>query len=151
MNQYTFKVIRLTCNLKKPEMPNYVFGVHLNAYATNETGEEANLYFYGVVGSEDQSPESFVPFESLTEEIVVQWLENQGVLAPLREQLDQDLLKKIDPVIKDVDPPWIPPPPPPEPVVPPPEPPVIVNPLFNEEYIRALVYQIIEEIQSSNV
>lgn len=156
MNQYTYKIVNLTCNLKKENMPNYVTGVGLNAYAIDDLGHETSLYFYGHVENPSQDPTNFIPFDSLTEETVIQWLEAAGLLNGVREQLDQDLLRQIDPVIKDMVPPWIPPPAPP---APPPDPipteEAVALPIptaqFNEEYIRAMVYQVLEEIEASKI
>lgn len=73
-NTYNWQISALDCKVSEDGMTNIVQTVHWRYSGTNDKGT-----FYEMFGAEsvgNPNPESFTPFDELTIEIVVSWLES---------------------------------------------------------------------------
>jgi hypothetical protein len=63
-------------NLERETEDNFVFTAHWTVNAIEEDGEESfSASAYGSIGLE--RPENLIPYEDLTEEIVVEWVKEK--------------------------------------------------------------------------
>jgi hypothetical protein len=63
-------------NLERETEDNFVFTAHWTVNAVEEDGEESfSASAYGSIGLE--RPENLIPYEDLTEEIVVEWVKEK--------------------------------------------------------------------------
>jgi hypothetical protein len=85
-------------NMERHLSDGSVYTVHWTA-SLEEDGESAGCY--GSVGLGDPDPKSFVPFEKLTEEKVVEWvLSALGVdrVVSIEEGLHNQIQERLNPV-----------------------------------------------------
>ena len=74
-----------------------VLTAHWQAY---KSSGEYTASSYGAVDFDpDTSAEGFIPYEDLTEEVVIEWVKDTLNLETLEETLDNDLLQQEQPTI----------------------------------------------------
>lgn len=71
--EYKWTISALDCKVSEDGMTNVVQTIHWRYKGTNDNQVTAETYGAQTVGS--PNPEAFTPFDDLTEEIVVGWLE----------------------------------------------------------------------------
>ena len=101
MNNYNWIISALECKVKEGDMTDVVYTVHWRYNATNENGITVDTYGAQVVGSPD--PANFTPYENITKEQVVGWLEASLDVPALQLQLDKQINLIVNPI--DVTPP----------------------------------------------
>ncbi len=92
-NTKKWVIAAFDCKPTEGELTDVAFVVHWRKQATEVVDDKtytADMYGACQVGAPD--PESFVPFEQLTEEVVVPWLENTLDV----EAIDSALVAKIE-------------------------------------------------------
>ena len=116
---YTWAVTGMRVLASAGGLSNYVVNAQWTKTGTDENGNTGT--FSGATPFQpDPSQPDFVPFDQLTEAIVLSWV--QPVVTGMyeqhvNEQIDKQIADKIDPV-NDVTPPWAPPQPTPTPPAP---------------------------------
>jgi len=86
---YTWKINAVDCEVSKNDMANVVYGVHWSLFAQDEEGRMASIIGMQSVG--DPDPENFTPFDELTEDIVVGWIEGAMDMDMLQENLTRQI------------------------------------------------------------
>lgn len=86
---YTWKINAVDCEVSKNDMANVVYGVHWSLFAQDEEGRMASIIGMQSVG--DPDPENFTPFDELTEEMVVGWIEGAMDINMLKENLTRQI------------------------------------------------------------
>lgn len=92
-------------------MTNVVTNVHWRFQCTKE--QDGKTYFaeeYGCTFIGDPDPLSFTPFEELTQEQVVGWLDQTVPVTAMTARLEENINLQINPVVKTLPPAWITPP-----------------------------------------
>jgi hypothetical protein len=103
---FAWKVERLECRPQVGALVNVVSKVHWRIFDS----EAAVQTIYGVVEVELDESEAFTPFEELTEETVVSWVQGklgEEKIAALETSLTQAVNARIDPPVVDMPPPWM--------------------------------------------
>tara|TARA_R110000868_G_C10579288_1_gene738475 strand:- start:59 stop:463 length:405 start_codon:yes stop_codon:yes gene_type:complete len=101
MNTYTWDCKTVDTYPTYSEMSDVVYNVHWRLGGADESGEHSVV----VIGTqtitlEDLQPEGFIPFEDVTHEIVVEWVESamgEERIAELYTSLDSQIADKIAP------------------------------------------------------
>lgn len=134
-NTYTWKIAALEAYATQSSYLDVVYNIHWRYNAT--TGSYSSEV-YGVQSVSPYNPDSgsFIPYDQLTQEVVVGWLtESMGEdrINQLTASLDRNIEDQIKPVTLILTPPWnIAPTPPPTPeptATPTPDPYVTTTPL----------------------
>ena len=97
-NTYNWKINALDAKVSVGDNENVVYTVHWGLIATSENEEHtvSNIGTHGV----EYDADNFVPYEDLTEEIVIGWLEEGLDVDSMKEGLDSILAEKITPKVK---------------------------------------------------
>jgi len=96
-----YKVVQLYRRSQVEQLSNVVFNVHWSATAT-QTDQNGIQYTATVVHSspvELNSQSNFLPFDSLTEEIVLSWIMPNIDTTEIQESLQQELNAQINPPV----------------------------------------------------
>ena len=101
MNTYNWIISALECKVSEDGLTNVVSTIHWRYNATNEDGITVDTYGAQPVGSPD--PADFTPYENITKDQVVGWLEASLDVPALQLQLDEQINLIVNPV--DVTPP----------------------------------------------
>lgn len=101
-NTYSWKINALDAYPSKDSLNNVVYNIHWGLTATSDqTDDEGVAYSATSIGTQTvPSPEAddFTEFDSLTQEIVVGWLESSDMdIESMKESLDSQLSEKITP------------------------------------------------------
>lgn len=89
--KYKFTINALDVLKEKDRLQEVVYTVHWTLTATNENGITASAI--GTKTMSDPNTDSFTPYDKLTEEMVIGWLQAEGVD---NDELKQGLDKKIE-------------------------------------------------------
>ena len=94
-NTYNWKINALDAKVSVDGVQNVVYTVHWSLIATSENGEHtvSNIGTHSV----EYDADNFVPYEDLTEEIVIGWLESGLDVESIKAGLDSRIEKLITP------------------------------------------------------
>ena len=101
MNTYNWIISALECKVSEDGLTNVVSTIHWRYNATNENGITVDTYGAQGVGSPD--PADFTPYENITKDQVIGWLEALLDVPALQLQLDKQINLIVNPI--DVTPP----------------------------------------------
>jgi hypothetical protein len=108
----------MECTVQDGDMSDVVILVHWRFQGRQTQGDKeyfAEVYGATTVGQPD--PENFTPFDQLTQEQVVGWLEESLDVEKMTEGLQENIDAQINPVTVTLPPSWNTPPTPPTPNV----------------------------------
>lgn len=93
---YTFTINALDVLKEKDGLQDVVYTIHWALTAENENGTTASAI--GTKTMLDPNPDSFTPYDKLTEEMVVGWLQAEGVDSDaVKAGLDKKIEEKEKP------------------------------------------------------
>jgi hypothetical protein len=159
MNTYTYEIINLHTTTANPDRPNDVVKILTVVTATNPAGQSKTLNCMF-----DMTPkESFTQFDQLTQEQVSGWIDAAVQWPTYKKELDSmfDNLPMVQLEQRPL--PWLPTEAQsiaefqiqnPDPTTSSSNTTTVVSPIVaqvSEEYIKALVYQVLEEVNESQV
>ena len=91
---YTWNISSLEIVKNKENLTNVVKIIHWNYEVTDENENSAKIYGSNPLDTPDQT--AFIPYENLTFDIVVDWLEQILNIEVLQQQLQQELQNNIN-------------------------------------------------------
>jgi hypothetical protein len=91
MTNYTWTIV----DMDRLTSDNFVVTVHYNVSATDGTYSAST---YGTITYQEQPGETFVPYDQLTEEIVVGWVKESLGEATVEASLQSQIDAQINPV-----------------------------------------------------
>lgn len=95
--EYKFTINALDILKQDNDLQDVVYNIHWTLTASNEQGTTA--YAIGTKKIQAPDPEGFIPYEELTEEIIIGWLQSEGVDSDnLKAILDRNVIEKETPV-----------------------------------------------------
>jgi len=106
--QTNWVISAMDCKVQENGMTNVVTNVHWRLRGvkphegTTYTAEE-----YGCTAVGEPDPLTFTPFEELTQEQVVGWLEQVLDVAAMTTRLEQNIDLQINPVVQTLPPAWM--------------------------------------------
>ena len=94
-NTYNWKINALDAKVSVDDVQNVVYTVHWSLIATSENEEHtvSNIGTHGV----EYDADNFIPYEDLTEAIVIGWLEAGLNVESIKAGLDAKIEKLITP------------------------------------------------------
>ena len=104
MNNYNWIISALDCKVKEDDMTDVVYTVHWRYNATNENGITAEVY--GAQDISSPNPEDFTPYDQITKEQVIGWLESSMDVAEMNKNLDEQINLIVNPVSVTLPPPF---------------------------------------------
>ena len=99
-NTYNFKINAVDCHTNQDGLEKVVYNVHWSYFGTSEGEEPVTASIIGVESVDTPSAESFTAFESLTEDIVIGWIEakiGEERIASMQASLDAQIQEKVAP------------------------------------------------------
>ena len=85
---FNWVISALDCKVKEDNLQDVVYNVHWRYVATKS---EIVVDTYGSTSVDRPSEEDFIPFDKLTEEIVVSWLEQSLDVEAMQKSLSEQI------------------------------------------------------------
>jgi hypothetical protein len=104
-NTYHWKIVQLDAKIKENELDNVIYTVHYRFYAEDDSDPKIVRDIIGCIGVE-YDPDNFIPYEDLTKEDVVGWLEADLNVEGMKQNLDQEINLIKNPVDEYLKPDW---------------------------------------------
>jgi hypothetical protein len=91
--EYTWTISALECKVKDGELDNVIYIVHWRLGASNglKEDEEIKVDTYGGLHLESPTDVDFVPYDQITKEQVIGWLESKLDVNALKEGLNNQI------------------------------------------------------------
>jgi hypothetical protein len=99
-NTYNFKINAVDCHTNQDGLEKVVYNVHWSYFGTSDADEPETASVIGVESVDAPSAESFTAFESLTEDIVIGWIEakmGEERIQSMKDSLDAQIQEKVAP------------------------------------------------------
>ena len=112
---FQWVISQLNCAVELEGLPNVINMIHWRYNATKVEGDKT--YFadtYGASSVAQPNPQNFTPYKDVTEEEVINWLEQILPVEEMQSRLEANITLQINPVEVTLPLPWMPVP---EPVV----------------------------------
>jgi len=97
MNTYNWIISAVECKVKEGDLDNVIFTAHWRYNATNEDGINAEIY--GAEFFEAPKEDDFTPFDEVTTEQVIGWLEASLDVDIMKLYLDKEIILQLNPEI----------------------------------------------------
>jgi hypothetical protein len=97
-NTYNFKINAVDCHTNQDGLEKVVYNVHWSYFGASEGDVTASII--GVESVDAPSAEDFTAFESLTEDIVIGWIEakmGEERIQSMKDSLDAQIQEKVAP------------------------------------------------------
>ena len=104
-NTYHWKIVQLDAKIKENDLDNVIYTVHYRFYAEDDSDPKIVKDIIGCIGVV-YDPENFIPYEDLTKEDVVGWLEADLNVEGMKQNLDQEINLIKNPVDEYLQPDW---------------------------------------------
>lgn len=106
MTTYTWNISQLDCAPSENGLTNVVKVIHWGLTGQDENGVSASIS--NSYPLPEPNPEAFADYSTLTEEIVVGWLESSLDIGYLQTILANEIASKYNPPITPLPLPWVP-------------------------------------------
>jgi hypothetical protein len=97
--------VQLDEKIKENDLDNVIYTVHYRFYAEDDSDPKIVRDIIGCIGVE-YDPDNFIPYEDLTKEDVVGWLEADLNVEGMKQNLDQEINLIKNPVDEYLKPDW---------------------------------------------
>jgi hypothetical protein len=105
-NTYTWKINQLDAKIHQDGLDNVIYTVHWSLFAQDDSEEPIIVSSIGTIGVEYKEGDPFIPYNELTKDDVIGWLNNQLDVDGLKSYLDQQIESKKNPVDEYLHPDW---------------------------------------------
>ena len=106
---FQWVISQLNCAVELEGLPNVINTIHYRYNATKVEGDKT--YFaetYGAVNVAQPNPQNFIPYEDVTEQEVIAWLEQILPIEAMQSSLEANIALQINPVEVTLPLPWAP-------------------------------------------
>jgi hypothetical protein len=106
--EYKWVISAMNCAVESEGLPNVINTIHWRYNATKVEGDKT--YFaetYGAVNVSQPNPQNFTPYADVTEEEVINWLEQILPVKDMHSSLEANINLQINPVEVTLPLPWI--------------------------------------------
>ena len=97
MNKYNWTISAVECKVKEGDLTDVIFVAHWRFNAENEDGVTSEVY--GAQSLESPNPEDFTPFDDITTEQVIGWLEASMDVDAMKLNLDNQINLLVNPEV----------------------------------------------------
>jgi hypothetical protein len=107
--EYKWVISAMNCAVESEGLPNVINVIHWRYNATKVEGDKT--YFaetYGASSTAQPNPQNFIPYEDVTEEEVINWLEQILLVEDMQASLEANIALQINPVEVTLPLPWTP-------------------------------------------
>lgn len=108
-NTYSWKFPAIDVYKQQGSYADVVYSIHWRLNGTDQTTSHS-IELYGVQSVAPYNPDSgsFIPYENLTEEVVIGWVVNSmgSRYGELTSSIDSGIQNLIDPPTQQLPPPW---------------------------------------------
>jgi hypothetical protein len=101
-------ISQLNCAVESEGLPNVINVIHYRYNATKVEGNKT--YFaetYGAVNVAQPNPQNFIPYEDVTEQEIINWLEQILPIDAMQSSLEANIALQINPVEVTLPLPWM--------------------------------------------
>lgn len=105
-NTYNWIIPTLDAKIQDGDLQNVIYNVHWRYYASDGQVEPTTASIIGVLNVKYKEGEPFIPYDELTKDNVVEWLELGLDVDELKKTLDKDIELKKNPVDEHLYPDW---------------------------------------------
>ena len=108
MTNFSWSISALNCSAEKDGLPKVIHTIHWRYQAEKTEGEKT--YFvdtYGASSVGQPNPESFIPYEDITEAEIVSWLEATLPIEAMQAGLEAKIEEQINPTELTPPLPWM--------------------------------------------
>tara|TARA_R110000822_G_scaffold61996_1_gene152965 strand:- start:195 stop:521 length:327 start_codon:yes stop_codon:yes gene_type:complete len=105
-NTYDWKINQLDAKIHEVGLDNVIYIVHWSYLATDDSQEPITVNLSGALGVKYNEGDPFIPYDELTKDVVVGWLENDLDVDALKLNLDKQIELKKNPVDEYLYPDW---------------------------------------------
>ena len=105
-NTYTWKINQLDAKIQEDNLNNVIYNIHWTYYANDDS---TPAIYANCVGSEYvkyNEGDPFIPYSDLTKEDVIGWLESKIDVNVMKENLDNQIELKKNPIDEYLQPDW---------------------------------------------
>jgi hypothetical protein len=102
-------ISQLNCAVELEGLPNVINVIHWRYNATKVEGDKT--YFaetYGASNVSQPNPQTFIPYEDVTEQEIINWLEQILPIQAMQSSLEANIALQINPVEVTLPLPWAP-------------------------------------------
>ena len=105
-NTYTWKINQLDAKIHEDGLNNVIYIIHWTYIATDDSEESISVSSIGTLSVEYNEGNPFIPYEDLTKNDVVGWLEAGCNVAEMKINLDNQIELIKNPVNEYLHPDW---------------------------------------------
>ena len=105
-NTYNWKINALDAKIHENDLDNVIYTVHYTFIGQDDSEEPVSASSIGTLGVQYTEENPFIPYEDLTKEDVVGWLEDGLDVDSMKENLDNQIELKKNPVDETLRPDW---------------------------------------------
>jgi hypothetical protein len=106
---FQWVISQLNCAVELEGLPNVINTIHWRYNATKVEGDKT--YFaenYGAVNVAQPNPQNFIPYEDVTEQEIINWLEQILPIDAMQSSLESNINLQINPIEVTLPLPWAP-------------------------------------------
>jgi len=105
-NTYNWRINALDAKIHENDLDNVIYTVHWSFIGQDDSEEPVSASSIGALGVQYTEENPFIPYEDLTKEDVVGWLEDGLDVDSMKENLDNQIELKKNPVDETLRPDW---------------------------------------------
>jgi hypothetical protein len=105
---FQWVISQLNCAVESEGLPNVINVIHWRYNATKVEGDKT--YFaetYGASSVAQPNPQNFTPYEDVTEQEIINWLEQILPIDAMQSSLEANIALQINPVEVTLPLPWV--------------------------------------------
>jgi hypothetical protein len=105
-NTYNWKINQLDAKIHENDLDNVIYTVHYRFYAEDNSDPKIIQDIIGCINVVYDPENAFIPYEDLTKQDVVGWLESELDVPNMKEMLDEKINLIKNPVNEYLNPNW---------------------------------------------
>jgi len=105
-NTYSWIISALDAKIKDDNLENVIYNIHWRYYASNGEVEPITATRIGVLNVKYKEGNPFIPYDDLTKNEVIAWLDAGLDVDNLKIQLDKDIELQKNPINETLYPDW---------------------------------------------
>ena len=105
-NTYSWRINALDAKIHEDDLDNVIYTVHYTLIGQDDSEEPVSASSIGTLGVKYNPENPFISYDDLTKEDVVGWLEDGLDVDSMKENLDNQIELKKNPVDETLRPDW---------------------------------------------
>ena len=105
-NTYNWRINALDAKIHKDDLDNVIYTVHWSFTGQDDSEEPVSASLIGALGVQYNPEDSFIEYADLTKEDVVEWLEARLDVEAMKQNIDNQIELKKNPVDETLRPDW---------------------------------------------